>query len=73
MMTKTNSIVAIFPAGLYILRLPKDSILQSELALKTGKFFLIAHGSENGITRAKKASAAPRRRHCNIINRPGSN
>ena len=32
-------------AGLYSLGIPKDSILQYETALKTGKFVLIAHGS----------------------------
>jgi hypothetical protein len=32
-------------AGLYSLGIPKDSILQYETALTTGKFVLIAHGS----------------------------
>jgi hypothetical protein len=40
-------------AGLYSLGIPKDSILQYETALKTDKFLLIAHGSEDEIIRAK--------------------
>ena len=40
-------------AGLYSLGIPKDSILQYETALKTGKFVLIAHGSTDDTTRAK--------------------
>jgi hypothetical protein len=32
-------------AGLYGLGIPKDSILQYETALKTGKFVVIAHGT----------------------------
>ena len=41
-------------AGLYSLGIPKNSILQYETALKTGKFVLIAHGSLNETTRAKE-------------------
>jgi uncharacterized membrane protein len=36
-------------AGLYSLGIPKDSILQYETAIKTGKFVLIAHGSQEDI------------------------
>jgi hypothetical protein len=41
-------------AGLYGLGIPKDSILQYETALKTGKFVLIAHGTAEEATRARE-------------------
>jgi uncharacterized membrane protein len=41
-------------AGLYGLGIPKDSILQYETAIKTGKFVLIAHGSPEEIARAQE-------------------
>jgi hypothetical protein len=41
-------------AGLYSLGIPKNSILQYETALKTGKFVLIAHGTLDETTRAKE-------------------
>jgi hypothetical protein len=41
-------------AGLYGLGIPKDSILQYETALKTDKFLLLAHGSQEEIARAKE-------------------
>jgi len=41
-------------AGLYSLGIPKDSILQYETALKTGKFVLIAHGSKDEASSAKE-------------------
>ena len=34
-----------FGAGIYSIGIPKDSILQYETAIKTGKYVLIAHGS----------------------------
>ena len=40
-------------AGIYSLGIPKDSILQYETALKTGKFVLIAHGSLDDTSQAK--------------------
>jgi hypothetical protein len=36
------------------LGIPKNSILQYETALKTGKFVLIAHGTLDETTRAKE-------------------
>lgn len=41
-------------AGLYSLNIPKDSILNYETAIKTGKFVLIAHGSPADATRAQE-------------------
>jgi uncharacterized membrane protein len=45
-------------AGLYSLGIPKDSILQYETAVKSGKYVLIAHGSDVETAHAR-----------NIINR----
>jgi hypothetical protein len=41
-------------AGLYSLGIPKNSILQYETALRTGKFVLIAHGTQEETTRARQ-------------------
>lgn len=41
-------------AGLYGLGIPKDSILQDQTALKTDKFLLLAHGSQEEIAGAKE-------------------
>ncbi|MGA2750258.1 MAG: general stress protein [Verrucomicrobiota bacterium] len=41
-------------AGLYSLGIPKDSILQYETAIKSGKFVLIAHGSSLETAQARK-------------------
>ncbi|HTQ51154.1 MAG TPA: general stress protein [Candidatus Acidoferrales bacterium] len=41
-------------AGLYSLGIPKDSILQYETALKTGRFVVIAHGSAGETTHARE-------------------
>lgn len=41
-------------AGLYSLGIPKDSVLQYETALKSGKFIVIAHGTADEAIRARK-------------------
>ena len=41
-------------AGLYSIGIPKDSILQYETAIKTGKFVVIAHGTPEEVTSARK-------------------
>ena len=46
--------VSAIGAGLYSLGIPKDSILQYETALKTGKFVVIAHGMAEEATRARE-------------------
>ena len=43
-----------FGAGIYSIGIPKDSILQYETAIKTGKFVLIAHGSAAETDRARE-------------------
>ena len=40
-------------AGLYSMGIPKDSIVRYELALKTDKFLLIAHGTATEVARTK--------------------
>jgi hypothetical protein len=41
-------------AGIYSLGIPKDSIIQYETALKSGKYVVIAHGSSLEIDQARK-------------------
>src|SRR5260370_4011603 len=41
-------------AGLYSIAIPKDSILQYEVALKAGKFLLIAHGTPDERAKARE-------------------
>ena len=48
-------------AGLYSIGIPKQSILNYETEIKTGKFLLIAHGTSKEVTYAK-----------NIINKAGA-
>jgi len=40
-------------AGLYSLGIPKDSVLQYELALKTDKFLLMVHGAAADVEKAR--------------------
>ena len=41
-------------AGFYSMGIPKDSILNYETAIKTGKFVLIVHGTADEATRARE-------------------
>jgi len=41
-------------AGLFSLGIPKDSVIQYETALQTGKFVVIAHGTTEEINHARK-------------------
>jgi hypothetical protein len=41
-------------AALYSLGIPKDSIVQYEVALKAGKYLMIAHGSPDDLKKAKE-------------------
>jgi uncharacterized membrane protein len=52
--------VSALGAGLYSIGIPKDSILSYETALKANKFVLIAHGTPEEMTRAKKILDATR-------------
>jgi uncharacterized membrane protein len=40
-------------AGLYSIGIPKDSILRYEVALKSDKFLLVAHGTADEVARAR--------------------
>ena len=40
-------------AGLYSMGIPKDSVLKYEMALKSDKFLLLAHGTADEVARAK--------------------
>jgi hypothetical protein len=41
-------------AGLYSIGIPKDSILKYETALKADQFVVVAHGSMDDVTTAKR-------------------
>lgn len=45
--------LSVIGAGLFSLGIPKNSILQYETALKTGKFVLVAHGSTKEVAQAR--------------------
>jgi hypothetical protein len=45
--------LSVLGAGLYGLGIPKDSILQCEMALKADNFLLLAHGTGEDVARAK--------------------
>jgi hypothetical protein len=45
--------LSVLGAGLYSLGIPKDSVLQYETALKSGKYVVIAHGSAQETVRAR--------------------
>ena len=40
-------------AGLVSIGIPKDSVLKYDVALKTDKFVLIVHGTQDEVTKAK--------------------
>jgi len=42
-------------AALFSIGIPNDSVLKYETAIKSGKYLLIAHGSESEVARAKEA------------------
>jgi hypothetical protein len=46
--------LSVIGAGLFSLGIPKDSVLQYETAIKTGKYVLIAHGTVEETTHAKE-------------------
>jgi uncharacterized membrane protein len=41
-------------AGLYSIGIPKDSVVEYELAVKTDKFLLVAHGTAADVAKAKE-------------------
>ena len=44
-------------AGLYSIGIPKDSVVKYELALKSDKFLLLAHGTTDEVAKAKEHHA----------------
>jgi hypothetical protein len=46
-----------FGAGIYSIGIPKDSVLKYETAIKSGKFLVIAHGSEAETAQAREIIA----------------
>ena len=40
-------------AGLYSIGMPKDSVVKYELALKSDKFLVLAHGTADEVAKAK--------------------
>ena len=46
--------VSAIGAGLVSIGIPKDTVLQYDIALKTDKFLLIVHGSPDQVNRAKE-------------------
>ena len=46
--------VSAIGAGLVSIGIPKDSVLEYDIALKTDKFLLIVHGSPDQVNRAKE-------------------
>jgi hypothetical protein len=53
-------------AGLYGMGIPKDSIVQYELALKTDKFLLMVHGTPSEVEKAKGIIAGTRPLHVSL-------
>lgn len=47
-------------AGLFSIGIPKDSIIEYETHIKSGKFVVIAHGSTDEVNRTKSAIAVTR-------------
>ncbi len=48
--------------GLYILGIPKDSIIEYETQIKAGRFILIAHGSLDEVSKIRDAIGVIRHR-----------
>jgi uncharacterized membrane protein len=49
--------VSALGAGLVSIGIPKDSVLKYEVALKTDKFLLVVHGTEDAVADARKIIA----------------
>jgi hypothetical protein len=50
--------VSAIGAGLYGMGIPEQNVLKYETSLKAGKFMLVAHGTQEEVTRAKAILAA---------------
>jgi len=47
-------------AGLCSIGIPKDSVVKQELALKSDRFFVLAHGTADEVTKAKDITQSTR-------------
>ena len=56
--------------GLASIGIPKDSIVEYELALKTDKFVLIVHGTQDAVTKAKEIIEGTEHRACTVHGEP---
>ncbi|GAB2590740.1 general stress protein [Spirosoma areae] len=54
-------------AALYSLGIPKNSILQYETELKTGKFMLVAHGTADDVERARDILGIEQETPANVL------
>jgi uncharacterized membrane protein len=55
--------VSALGAGLVSIGIPKDSVLQYEVALKTDKFLLVVHGTPDAVDKAKEIIAGTEQSH----------
>jgi uncharacterized membrane protein len=58
--------VSALGAGLVGIGIPKDSVLKYEVALKTDKYLLIVHGSEDAVATAKNIIAGTEHSSCTV-------
>ena len=58
--------VSALGAGLASIGIPKDSVLKYEVALKTDKYLLIVHGTEDAVAAAKNIIAGTEHRSYTI-------
>ena len=56
--------------GLASIGIPKDSIVEYELALKTDKFVLIVHGTQDAVAKAKGIIEGTEHRACAVHGEP---
>jgi hypothetical protein len=58
--------VSAIGAGLYGMGIPKDSVIEYELALKTDKFLLLVHGTAQEVEKAKSIIKTTRPAHVTV-------
>jgi len=57
-------------AGLVSIGIPKDSVLKYDVALKTDKYILVAHGTPEAVAKAKDILAGTEHSHCAVHGEP---
>ena len=53
-------------AGLVSIGIPKDSVLEYEVALKTDKFMLVVHGTTDEVAKAKNVITGTRQSYYGV-------